>query len=325
MNQNEFQARYEAEIPMFEAWGEYVKDTVINKLKEKVCVDLFLKVPSTPRVKEVKSIIAKAFYRDKNYENPYNDITDKVGVRFVVLLIKDINTIADIIAKNDIWTASKDRDFIEERMEHPSIFEYQSVHYVVKNKEPITYNEQTINPGTPCEIQIRTLLQHAYSELTHDTVYKPKVRATPEIYRYIARSMALIETTDTIFEEVNDVICSKEENIKLLLTESESKYTKIAAPNTEKTINSLLVDAYLQILENIKVEDLHKFIEKHGYIQQIIERKYSSNLLFRQPIIIILLYLVKNYKYIMQDLWPLTQRELEPLFIEMGIAFGKEI
>ena len=34
------------------------------------------------------------------------------------------------------------------------------------------YNGHTIEKDTPCEIQIRTLEQHAYAELSHDYVYK---------------------------------------------------------------------------------------------------------------------------------------------------------
>ena len=49
---------------------------------------------------------------------------------------------------------------------------------------------------------MRTLLQHAHSELTHDTIYKPSVVQTPAMLRAAAKSMALIEATGDYFEEL---------------------------------------------------------------------------------------------------------------------------
>src|SRR3546814_12228521 len=39
--------------------------------------------------------------------------------------------------------------------------------------------------GTPCEVQLRTLLQHAHSQLTHDTIYKPKTIASSHTKRFV--------------------------------------------------------------------------------------------------------------------------------------------
>ncbi|RWP54341.1 MAG: hypothetical protein EOR07_34055 [Mesorhizobium sp.] len=43
---------------------------------------------------------------------------------------------------------------------------------MVRSKDELTFDGETIAAGTPCEIQVRTILQHAYSQLTHDTIYK---------------------------------------------------------------------------------------------------------------------------------------------------------
>jgi ppGpp synthetase/RelA/SpoT-type nucleotidyltranferase len=82
------------------------------------------------------------------------------------------------------------------------LFDYQSVHYVVRAAREMTVGQVVIPAGTPCEIQVRTLLQHAYSEVTHDTIYKSKVEASTETKRSIAKSMALIEASDDYFSEV---------------------------------------------------------------------------------------------------------------------------
>ncbi|MGC8001178.1 GTP pyrophosphokinase, partial [Salmonella enterica] len=68
----------------------------------------------------------------KKYANPYHDITDKAGIRFVVLLTSDIKKIEEALISSPAWEYSKDRDYEEERLAKPLVFTYQSVHYVVR-------------------------------------------------------------------------------------------------------------------------------------------------------------------------------------------------
>ncbi|HAX2332803.1 TPA: (p)ppGpp synthetase, partial [Escherichia coli] len=161
-------------------------------------MDSILKIEPSYRLKDISSLIEKAFYRSKNYQNPYKEITDKVGVRFVVLLTDDIPIIKEIIENCNLWEYSEDRDFIKEKEEKPYLFDYQSVHYVVKNLESIEIENISIPVGTPCEIQVRTLLQHAYAEVSHDSVYKCKAQPSAEIKRRMARTIALMESTDEL-------------------------------------------------------------------------------------------------------------------------------
>lgn len=92
MNQSEFLDRYEIEKPILHAWGEYINNSVTQELLS--CgIDLseFLKIPVNVRIKDNTSIIAKAFLRkEKHYSNPYEQITDKVVIRFVVLELSEI-------------------------------------------------------------------------------------------------------------------------------------------------------------------------------------------------------------------------------------------
>ena len=204
MDQIEFLELYRQEKPIFQAWGEYlIKDINAELQSSGIDINAFLKIPVIARVKDENSIIAKAFLRqDKHYTNPYEQITDKVGIRFVVLELSEISIIKDIIEKHSDWETSKDVDFETIRDEKPELFVYQSVHYIVRNCNELEYNGVVIPAQTPCEVQIRTLLQHAYAELSHQTVYKSNAQIDPTIKRKLARSMALIEATDELFKEV---------------------------------------------------------------------------------------------------------------------------
>src|SRR4029453_5810322 len=83
---------------------------------------------------------------------------------------------------------------------------FLTVHYIFRAQINFTFDCTLIPKGTPCEVQIRTLLQHAHSELTHDTIYKPSVEKTPEMERAVSKAMALIEATSDYFEDVARLI-----------------------------------------------------------------------------------------------------------------------
>ena len=174
---------------------------------------------------------------------------------------------------------------------------------------------------TACEIQIRTLLQHAYAELTHDIVYKPKTRAEPKVLRSVAKSMALIETTDDIFKEVTMSVKREENQVVSFLDGLKKLYGSIASPDYEEKINMFILDAYRELVNSIDLADVESFIIENKTVKDIIERQWETSLLYRQPIVLLLLYLINVQRNNCKMLWPLTASELRPLFIDLGIAF----
>lgn len=119
-----------------------------------------------------------------------------------MLLTAEILRIQTVIEASTSWGASLDKDFEADRHSRPLEFAYQSKHYVIKALHDVEWNGITIPAGTPCEVQLRTLLQHPHSELTHDNIYKREAgsEVTRKVERTIAKSMALIEAVDDFFE-----------------------------------------------------------------------------------------------------------------------------
>ena len=93
MDEKSFLQAFNEQKEYLKAWGDYVKQSIEERLER---IDI-IKIPITPRIKDDNSILNKAFYRGKNYENPLLDITDKVGLRVVVLLLEEISIIGKII------------------------------------------------------------------------------------------------------------------------------------------------------------------------------------------------------------------------------------
>lgn len=327
MNQEEFKNRYQQDIETYLAWGGFVVATVQQKLQEKLrtqeAFDSFLKIPPTPRLKTPDSLISKAFARGKQYANPYEEITDKVGVRFVVLLVRDIDVISDIIETADAWKASKDKDFEEERQKNPIQFIYQSKHYIVVSNKNIVLNKIEIPAGTPCEIQVRTLLQHAYSELTHDTTYKPKAKVTPTVMRAIAKSMALIETTDGFFQQVSDEFVMLERSTKHRFENVVSLYKRYVddRDDFEVKYNIIVLDTISDLVEEIEDDKIASFIDGNKFLVDTIKRKYEHNFIYRQPVIFFLYYLIAKMPYKLKSVWQLPDADIIPLFTDLGSSW----
>ncbi len=99
MNESEFKSRFESEKNIYLTWGEYIRDYIYSKLKKQEYepAKILKLYPVQPRVKEINSILDKAYHRGKPYSDPYNEITDKVGIRFVVLIEEEIKIFTDIL------------------------------------------------------------------------------------------------------------------------------------------------------------------------------------------------------------------------------------
>jgi putative GTP pyrophosphokinase len=278
-------------------------------------------MPVKPRVKGEESLLQKAFYRNKNYVDPYEEIEDKVGLRFVVLLVEDIRTIEAAIVSYGGWDAKKARDFIDEQDERPYEFDYQSVHYVLRSSFPLTYGEVEIPANIACEVQIRTLLQHAYSELTHDTIYKPSVQASPAVKRAAAKSMALIEATSDYFSNVHGVIQAavvRGEKLAMFLAEKYQEW--IGFPSTVTPLNSLVVDHYKDLLPDNFDSDFDRWMKDKPFVRDIIAERLNDQALYRIPSILLVYYCVSKTPQRAKENSPLTDGELAPIYSDLGKA-----
>jgi len=314
----EFCQQYAKDKIIFETWANYVLEKILSQIPN---ADKILKITPTYRIKDLDSLIAKAFYRNKNYSNPYDDITDKVGMRFVVLLEDDIKTISNIVEHETTWTHSKDRDYEKERNNEPVSFNYQSMHYIVRSTI-LNYNGIDIPQNIPCEIQIRTLLQHAYSELTHDRVYKNDFDPTKQVQRIVARSMAFLETTDEYFQKVS----AEMDNLPIFkLYELLKKQFFSAIQDDKKNIskvNIFILQAYSEIVDD---DFVSKITSNIATFDPYVQSNISSSILNCQPIIYFIYYMSCKAKAQLIHKWPLSKEELRPFLTQMGVSMDDRI
>lgn len=320
MTEQEFMSLYNKERSMFGAWGEYLKEYIENSLKKSYLnLDKILKIPVSCRTKEVDSLVEKAFYRNKKYEDPYYDITDKVGVRFVVMLEQQVDIIGEIIEASTGWLFySKDQDFNILRETNPDVFTYQSRHYIVRNRNEITVGEYTIKIGTPCEVQIRTLEQHAYAEMSHDLFYKKQQQEEKKALRLLARTAAFNEESDELFGRMYKMVESKECYYNDFMKALKDKYGFSCEGDK---LNKTVYDDILNMIEkySINFDLIVRYMEEKPYILDLIKTK-DNNILFNQPIVLVLYYLLEKHSHELMEIWNFPEENLDPIKADLGIS-----
>lgn len=125
---------------------------------------------------------------------------------------------------------------IDKRKRNSDQFGYMSLHYVVSlNEQRQAISENIKFTGLKLEIQIRSILQHAWAEIEHDLGYKG-VLAIPENFkRNFNRLAALLETADIEFDRLKR---------ELLEYELKVKDDIISMPN-EVLINQASISSFI--------------------------------------------------------------------------------
>lgn len=328
MTEAELKSAFESRRPALDALGRWVTQTITDSLESqlgsKAAVAKFLQIPPKPRVKETDSFLEKALVR-KRKSDPLSEITDQVGVRFVALLLEDIDRIGKIVEAGP-WSAQKDRDFQQERLEKADYFAYQSDHYVIQTRNGFTFNGVAIPANLPCEIQIRTILQHAYAEMAHSSSYKPPIKLPEKdqkhINRALAKGSALIETTDDVFRDIKKRLHEYSASITNLLVRSSEIYREITGePANPKTqLGELIAEQYRIQLKDVSPDKLKAWADAHPNLKEILIRKRASSVFYRDSVVILLGLLVTENETTVPKLWPVDSQHLEDFYKTLGIS-----
>lgn len=145
-----------------------------------------LKVHSvTCRIKTEESLENKLLGSKDKYEC-LEDITDVSGIRIITYFEDEVDKIANMI--NEEFDIDKENSIDTRAMLDPDRFGYLSAHYVVKlHPSRLKLREYKRFSDCKAEIQVRSILQHAWAEIEHDTGYKSKQEVPREIRRKFSR------------------------------------------------------------------------------------------------------------------------------------------
>ncbi len=324
MTPDEFKTYLEKNRETFQRWGNYVIDQVIGKLRISLGYEptpLFIKIPPLPRIKDIDSALGKI--GRKKYDDPIRQVTDIVGVRFVVLLSNNIEMIGNIISSEEAWIAVASKDYQDEIDKNPKLFDYQSQHFEVRPAADMDIDGFVITRDMCCEVQIRTLLQHAYAELVHDSLYKPVGPVPAKAERQVAKSMALMETTDDLFCSTMQLLYDTNKPRNDFLSDLTAIYAEKIGQSLIKLdvkTNYAVLDEFRDYVESGISDQINQFLETKKYIPKKIASRASSYPFFAQPVSVFIYWLIdKAGPDKVHKCWPLPGywRELEIILSDL--------
>ena len=147
------------------------------------------------RIKEENSLAGKLEQKGAKYAS-LADITDIFGMRIITFYTDDVDKVASAVDRLfDVdWENSVDK----RKLLEVDSFGYLSLHYICSDPEfPYRF-----------EVQMRTILQHAWANMNHDTGYKSGVEVPVEYRRNMNRLAGMLELVDEQFSrirtEIND-------------------------------------------------------------------------------------------------------------------------
>jgi len=153
------------------------------------------------RVKSFDSYIRKLQrLQETSVEGMPKAVRDIMGVRVSAAFLEDVDHICDVISKT-LPVIEVDRKGDERAS---NAFGYESVHLIVRLPPD---SLPSILPDTErvCEIQLRTILQDAWAEVEHELVYAANLTLPHDsIKRKLASLSAMLELSDSIFQEIRD-------------------------------------------------------------------------------------------------------------------------
>lgn len=160
------------------------------------------------RAKNAKSFFNKAATpADENptepkYSDPIQQITDLAGVRVITHFLSTLVEIDRMLTDEFAVVEKSNKGTLLIQSDR---FGYQSIHYLVRLKEGrANLPEYRRFAGHVVEVQVRTILQHAWAEIEHDIQYKSSVTIPAEIRRRFVALAGMLEIGDREFQAIED-------------------------------------------------------------------------------------------------------------------------
>lgn len=203
--------QYHSLLPVYTQMAEVIPE----RLKEFFAEAGIIVAAVEHRVKTEDSLAGKLKLKGGKYPDIFA-LTDIVGLRVITFYIDDVDKVASVLERLfDIdWENSIDK----RKLHETDSFGYLSLHYICSIPEK-SYSD----PEHPelnkirFEVQMRTVLQHAWANMSHDTGYKSGVEI-PKVYlRNMSRLAGMLELCDDEFSRIRREITDYRRNVQKLV------------------------------------------------------------------------------------------------------------
>ena len=197
---NAIMQEYYDNLPIFNRAKEGLQQIIQTTLKEAGVRTAVIE----SRIKTEDSLAGKLELKGNKYKS-LSDITDIIGLRVITFFTDDVDKVATAIEKLFVidWENSVDKRKIHEI----DSFGYLSLHYICSHETlPFRF-----------EIQLRTILQHAWANMDHDTGYKSGVEIPRQYRRAMSRLAGMLELIDDEFSKIRSELTDYRRQVQQLV------------------------------------------------------------------------------------------------------------
>lgn len=272
-------SEYKVKHELYKKFTEYLYEKIdLNLKKDKIIFDR-----CTSRTKEIRSLVDKIERKKNKYAN-LDEIADLSGIRIVLLHTLNISKIEELLAREFEIIDGSVRDHSKKNF--PNEFGYEGLHYIIKlRKEDELFVDRRLFSGLKAEVQVRTILQHAWDSISHNYIYKKEDEIPKKLQRsFNAISAGLIVFDDAFIRFIKDLGSTREEyNRYIKKGEYNIDINKISLEEYFK--NGQIFNEIYSKMRNIftshyidKLEDIGITNNTHKNQNGIIYNVYSINI-----------------------------------------------
>ncbi|MGA0595827.1 GTP pyrophosphokinase [Enterovirga sp. CN4-39] len=233
-------------LPAHDRLRTVVSSLVESSLRERGIE--FLSVSG--RAKDLSSALEKI--GRKSYKQPQKQLTDLSGVRVITYFESQARLVADVI--RELFDIDEKNSLDRSSILGSDRIGYRSAHFVCSlGRRRRSLPEYRDISSLKFEVQIRTVLQHAWAELAHDRSYKFGPGLPTEIQRRLNLHSGLLEIADSAFDHIADEIQRYTASVERL-PETKLASSEITKATLERFVRQLSSREDLSI-DHLKLPD----------------------------------------------------------------------
>jgi ppGpp synthetase/RelA/SpoT-type nucleotidyltranferase len=248
----EARKRWIIERPKYHEFG-----ILIEKQLQDAVRNLGIPAEVTSRAKEVDSLVKKLLLKA---DHTYESLPDKIGVRMVYKFRSDSSSLLAIVSQNFEHDPPDDKA----KIRGTSDVGYLSIHI---DHARLRSDNPRITAYPPktffAEIQLRTLAQHLWFEMSHDDIYKndETAKALPDdLLRRVNLMAGQIEVADREFDQINSHL--QRDDASMLLKALERNYYKLTSRRGNPELSLNVIKLLLPTFQSASVSEIIHHIDR---------------------------------------------------------------
>ena len=258
-NAQEILAQYKRLLPVYTQMAEVIPE----KLKDFFAEAGILVAAVEHRVKTEESLSGKLQRKGGKYASIY-DVTDLVGIRVITFYIDDVYKVASMVER--LFEVDWENSIDKRKVHEIDSFGYLSLHYICRIPE--TSYQDPAHPelnSIRFEIQMRTVLQHDWANMNHDTGYKSGVEI-PRIYmRNMSRLAGMLELVDDEFSRIRRELSDYRRQVQKLVASGNLSEVLLDGDSFRSYLSVKPFDALSRRIASINQAEIHP-VDLSGFL-----------------------------------------------------------